>query len=141
MCKKFLRENQMSSAALVEEAAHWAKAIVDREARCPGDLRNAMSRVARRNGLSVNLLWSLRYRKPKDILASAYFSLRSAYEAECERQLRLLKHELQETMSSASVDERLVREIQALVGSSDPSNLTHPQQEMRNAPRTSIIDP
>lgn len=81
----------------VDQAAAWANEMVLRETRGPGDLPNAMERLERRHGLPSKTLWSLRYRRPKDIFASLYFKLSEAYQAECERQMRRLSHELEIT--------------------------------------------
>jgi hypothetical protein len=85
---------KMSSLAIVDSAAFMARAMVQREARGPGDTDNAMRRIETRYGVPYGVLWSLRYRKPKDILASAFLTLSNAYEAECERQRRAIDHDL-----------------------------------------------
>ncbi|HVI30438.1 hypothetical protein [Hansschlegelia sp.] len=100
---------------LVERAARWADALVRAESRGPGDLDNAMRRIARRYRLSHSVLWRLRYRRPRDVLASVYFTLLAAYEAECARQIDRLAHELEITKAVAGVDGRAVRAAQALV--------------------------
>jgi hypothetical protein len=107
----------MSSAALVSDARSWANNLILREARGPGDTENAMRRLAARYGLDFGALWSLRYRPPKRIFADVYFSLKAAYEAECERQLRLLEHELAITKAKAGADHPAVRAVEALVRS------------------------
>lgn len=93
MHKKPLENEQMSSAAFVEEATDWARALVRRECRGPGDIEPAMRRLEARYGLPYSTLWRLRYRKPKDIMVSIYARLQAAYLAECDRQQRLLRHE------------------------------------------------
>lgn len=65
------------------------------------------------------MLWRLRYRRPKDVLASVYFTLRSAYEAECARQIDRLAYELELTKATAGTDSRAVRAVEALVGEED----------------------
>jgi hypothetical protein len=94
MRQKSLRQEQKMSA-IVAEAREWANALVRLEARGPGDLDRAMRRVESRYGVPFSILWTLRYRAPKDILASVYFSLRAAYLAECERQQKRFDHELE----------------------------------------------
>jgi len=69
-----LRAEQVSSA--VDQAAVWARELTRQEARGPGDLSNAWRRLEARYGVPAATFWSLRYRKPKDILASVYFRLR-----------------------------------------------------------------
>ena len=89
------------SSAVVEDARAMAKHLVNREAKGPGDTENAMRRIEARYGVSFATLWGLRYRAPKDMMASAYFRLQAAYQAECERQMRRLEHELEITKAKA----------------------------------------
>ncbi len=91
MCKKFLRGLQMQDG--VTEARGWALELVRREARGTGDTANAMRRVGHRYGIDYAVLWSLRYRPPKNMVVSVYERLRAAYLAECDRQERLIRHE------------------------------------------------
>lgn len=113
--KKSLRVEQ-SDAALVERAALWAQAIVQRESRGPGDLDNAMRRLEVRYGVPFQALWALRYRKPKALIASIYLRLQAAYEAECARQMRQLKHELETTRRKAGAFDPAVAAAAAVVG-------------------------
>jgi hypothetical protein len=112
--KTLLQVKQMHEA-LINDARQWAGALVQREARGPGDTDNAMRRISQRYGVDYGALWSLRYRPPKRIFADIYFQLRAAYEAECERQLRQLEHELTITREKAGSDRASVRAAQALV--------------------------
>lgn len=121
MDKKPLRERQMSDVALVERAASWADALLKLESRGPGDLDNAMRRLARKTGVSYATFWKLRYRRPKDVFASVYFSLLAAYEAEHKRQLERLTHELELTRAIAGADCRAVRSAEALVAAANQS--------------------
>jgi hypothetical protein len=93
VCQKFSQDLQMSPTAFVEEAADKAKWLVQRETRGPGDLDNAMRRLEARYGIPFATFYNLRYRKPKEIFVSAYIAVLAAYEAERERQQRLLEHE------------------------------------------------
>ena len=102
--------------AAVEQAASWARELTRREVRGPGDLENAWRRLEARYGVPVNTFWQLRYRRPKDIVASLYFRLSGAYQAECERQMRRLKYEIEITKAIAGPDHAVVRKIEALVG-------------------------
>ena len=82
--------------AVVDEAAHWAEALLQRSYRGPGDTIEAASyRAEQKYGVPAQTFWALRYRKPKDILASIYKTLQAAYEAECGRQEARLRHELE----------------------------------------------
>ena len=102
--------------AVVADARDWALKMVHRESRGPGDRDRAMAAVARRCRVTPSLIRSLHYRPPKDIWASAYFSIAGAYRAECEKQRKLLDHELQITAAKAGADAPLVRAAAALAG-------------------------
>jgi hypothetical protein len=80
---------------LVETARAWSNELLRQEARGPGDLPNAMRRLETRYGLPARTFWSLRYRPPADILAGVFVKLQAAYQAECQRQLRKLTHEIE----------------------------------------------
>lgn len=80
-------------ASGVSEAKEWASAMVLREMRSPGDMENAMRRLESRYGIPWRIFHNLRYRPPSDVLVGVWRQLRAAYEAECERQERLLAHE------------------------------------------------
>lgn len=111
---KFLGD-VMTDAAYVDQAAEWAKALTRAESRGPGDLENAWRRLEARYGVSPNTFWSLRYRRPKDIAVSVFVRLRAAYQAECERQMRRLKHELEITRAIAGPDNSAVVAAEAVV--------------------------
>jgi hypothetical protein len=109
----------MNDAALVDEAAAWARELTLREARGPGDRENAWRRLEARYGITFGAFWSLRYRRPKAILASLYLRLRAAYAAECERQRRKLEHEIAITRATAGPDHPAVVAAQIVVGEED----------------------
>lgn len=118
VCK---RAKTMSDAAYVAEATLWAKAMVKQESRGYGDTLPAMQRLGDRHKLNWRLLWNLHYRPPKGVFAGAYFTLKAVYELECERQLRLLTHEIETTKAKAGPDARAVRAGVALVdAAADP---------------------
>lgn len=100
----------------VATASEMARVMIQREAKGPGDLDNAMRRIEARYGVPYSFLWSLRYRPPKELVVSAWHSLRCAYRSECERQARLLQHEIavMEAMDD-DVDPHLVEQAEALV--------------------------
>lgn len=104
------------SEALISDARYWANQLVLRESRGPGDTENAMRRIASRYGVDFGALWSLRYRPPPRIFADVYFALRSAYQAECERQLRMLRHDLELTKAVAGPGLNSVAAAEAVVG-------------------------
>lgn len=105
----------MSDAAFVDQAAAWSNKLLLREITGPGDTEDAMRRLSRRHGIPRSTLWSLRYRKPKGILSGTFARIRQAYEAECERQLRLLQHELEITKRIAGPDHADVLAAEAVV--------------------------
>ena len=102
--------------ANVSEAQAWANELVRRESRGPGDLENAMRRLDARYGIPWRIFWSLRYRPPSDVLHGIYMRLRAAYQAECDRQTRLLKHEIEITKLKAGADAPVVVQAAAVVG-------------------------
>lgn len=75
----------MNSAAYVEEAGKWAKALVHAESRFPGDYGPAMRRVASRIGISFKLLWRLHYEPPKSLGVEKYSAIWESY---CDQQQR-----------------------------------------------------
>ena len=109
----FLRLEQIREP--VDEAAKWASSMTRSESRGPGDYVPAMERVARKVGVSQSLIWSLHYRKPKDIWTKAYLKLKAAYEQERRRQLGKLVNEMRDAKKSGA-DPALVREVLALAG-------------------------
>lgn len=117
MCKKPLREEQMSSA--VSEARDWAKWLVQRESRGPGDIENAMRRLEARYGIPFSTFWGLRYRPPKDILVSTFEQLRDAYLAEHEKHQRLLRHETEITKAKSGMSSAFARAGAALGRAAD----------------------
>jgi hypothetical protein len=119
MCKSLLRGEQMSSAAFVDEAAEKARVLVSRETRSPGDTDNAMRRIERKFGVPYATLWALRYRRPKDILVSAYASVIHAYQAQCDEQMRRLEHERAITKAKGGLASYLVKASDALGGEED----------------------
>ena len=117
MCKKGL---QMSDTAYLDQAAMWSKDLTRMKSRGPGDTENAMRSVAREYNLDYGFLWSLRYRRDRlrIISVSVYETIRAAYRAECERQLRKLENEIARTEEIAGADSNSVRAAKAVVGPS-----------------------
>lgn len=85
MFKKGLTPEQ----AFVERAKEVARDLVQHESRGNGDTENAMRRLESRYGVPYGLLWSLRYRPPRDIMMGAWHRLMIAYEAQCDHVERL----------------------------------------------------
>ncbi|MBN9332967.1 hypothetical protein [Devosia sp.] len=109
----------MTDLSVVDEAQQWAGMLERREHRGPGDtLEAARSRVARKHKLPEQLLWTLRYRKPKRIWADLYKRLELAVAAEIQSQEARLAHELEITKALAPTPSRLalVHEAEALLG-------------------------
>lgn len=121
MSKKALRSEQeiMTDSAIVDEASRWADALVQSEYRGPGDtIEAAMYRKEQKTGVSFQTFWALRYRKPKDMLASVFFRLKAAYDHECARQEARLQHELEmlRKVRGDAPDTPAIRAAEALVG-------------------------
>lgn len=106
MCKK-LRAREMSNV-FVTDAASWAEYLVRREYREWGDMDDSIDSAARKAGVDRGVIWKLRYRRPRDLMASAYFKLKAAYEAECERVERAADHERKITRITNEASARLV---------------------------------
>lgn len=76
--------------------------------------RHEACRETLRDTLSGSLGASLP--QPRDVFVSVYFALHNAYAAECERQMRLLTDEIEQTKQIAGADSHAVRAAVALVG-------------------------
>lgn len=109
----------ISADIFVDEASTKASWLVQREARGPGDLPNAMRRLEARYGIPYSTFVLLRYRRPKDILISVYVRISEAHRAECERQKRLIEHEAYRADARTNFGRSVVAEAQALVRSDD----------------------
>jgi hypothetical protein len=105
----------MSDATYLDEAAEWSKSLTRMRARGPGDTENAMRSIEREYGVDYWLLWRLRYRKSvlKDIGVSAYMRLKAAYQAECERQMRKLQHDIAKTEAITGITDPVVVAVKA----------------------------
>jgi len=115
----------------VDRAAGWADALIRREHRGPGDtVEAARGRVARKYRLPENLLWALRYRKPKRIWADLYLSLEAAVAAQIESQEARLAHEIELTkaITSSKASRALVHEAEALLGSASGETARTPSE-------------
>jgi len=101
----------------VEQSALWARELTRREARGPGDIESAWHRLQARYGVPFRTFWALRYRPPKTIAADLYLRLCAAYQAECDRQMRKLRHELEITKATAGAAAASVVAAAAVVDS------------------------
>ena len=103
MCQKEFGRHDMDVAA----ARDTHQKIIAKLMRGPGDMENAMRRLEARYWVPWRTFWQLRYRPPSDVFVGVYLRLKAAYEAECERQERLLRHEREITKAKASAFEAL----------------------------------
>lgn len=120
MSKTCLGDVMTDARPFIEEASTWADTLVHNESRGPGDYVNARRRLANKLKIPHGKLWDLKYRSPASICVSIYFALRNAYQAECERQLRRLAHELEITKKIAGSDGRAVSAAETLVEKAKP---------------------
>ena len=109
------------SQTYVDQAAIWSKDLTRMRSRGAGDIENAMRELERTYGVEYSTLWSLRYRRDriKRIGVDFYLKLQAAYQAECQRQLRKLQHEITITEQIAGASSAAVRSAKALVGETD----------------------
>lgn len=108
-------DRKIMSDVFVNNAQEWANELVRRESRGPGDYENAMRRLESRYGIPWQTLWRLRHGRLKDVYVSIYVRLQSAYQAECERQMRLLAHEITVAKAKGLADTPAYRAAEALV--------------------------
>lgn len=104
----------MTDMSVVDEAATWADLLVKREHRGPGDtIDAARARAARKHKLPEQALWSLRYRKPKDIAGSIYRSLYRAYLAETQTMEAKIAENLKllEALPPGAARDRMVAQL------------------------------
>ena len=112
----------MSDVAYIDAAEQWSKDLTRMKARgSNGDILGAMRQIEREYGVDYWTIWKLRYRRStiKDIGVSIYMRLQAAYQAECEKQLRKLEHEIEITEAIAGADSDAVRAAKALVGETE----------------------
>lgn len=100
----------------VAEARSWASELVRRESKGPGDMENAMHRLEAKHGIPWRVFWALRYRPPTDLFVRVYLQIQSAYVSECERQERLLRHEIEITKATLGPHSVAVRKAEAVLG-------------------------
>ena len=115
MRKEYLRKGKrMNAATFVDTAGKLAGQMLAREMRGPGDVDNAMRRLEARYGVPYQALWSLRYRRPKEIAVHVYAGIIAAYDAQCEQQAKRLEHERSITRAKGSIAEAFVRAADAV---------------------------
>jgi len=115
-----LRETQKLKASdFVAEAAKWADDLTKAAEQTHGSKEAAIEAVARKTGVNHSTLWSLRYRKPKDIAVSIYMKLKGAYERELMRQEGLLRHDNEIRRAKMGNADSLVVETEAFLAALD----------------------
>lgn len=117
MVRKNWTDGQMTDAAYLDQAALWSKDLTRMRARGPGDIENAMRAIERDYGVDYWFIYQLRYKRDrlKFMSISVYERLKAAYQAECERQLQRLRHEITITEKIAGPDSAVVHAATALV--------------------------
>lgn len=116
------KENRVTSVAYlasvdpVDQAHEWSDEMVRRDLRGPGDVDNAMRRVARRIGVAYSLLWNLRYRKPKDIPTRQYLKLWCAWETLKDNQMRALKDDYARTIAESGYGHNSLASAASVLG-------------------------
>lgn len=110
------RERSVNATSFDDLARQYARTLEDREALSNGQpITKARESVARRIGVPPGTLENLRRQRIKGIRAWIFERLRTAYEADCERQLKLLEHELEITRSLAPTAGVSLGEAEAIV--------------------------
>ena len=104
-----------SDFSATAEAKRIVNELLRLESRGSGDLEAAMRRLGNRYGLSWRVFWNLRYRNPEDVFVGVFEKLKTAYRAECRRQLRKLEHEIRIAQSKGVFVDDLAAETERLV--------------------------
>jgi hypothetical protein len=118
--------NELAPDRRIDQARDWALKLWDRIAAEPGENKeSAMHHAARLAKVSPGTVWSFRYRPPKKLDVTAYFSIRAAYErhvASVEATLAQNLVVLRSLPATASRD-RLVAQMEEFLGNqeSDPA--------------------
>jgi hypothetical protein len=101
-CEKVSRSEQksMSATVYVDRARGMARFLEDREAHAVGDRELARKRIEQRYGIAGSMLYSLRYRPPKQIAADIYAKLCTAVEDVAQRQIKILEIEIAQARES-----------------------------------------
>jgi hypothetical protein len=118
MCKKPLKDRQMSDATYLDEAEKWSKELTRMRSSGPGGVEKAMYEVESIYGIDYWLQWRLRYRRAdiKSISVSAYMRLKAGHQSERERQMRMLQNENRKLEEVAGPNNAVVVAVKGLVG-------------------------
>lgn len=84
-------ESGMSST---DATIEYARKMIQAEARGPGDLEPAMTRLEARTGIGFWTLRGLWYRRRKLVDNDLFLAVRGAYLSLCERQVAIHQHNL-----------------------------------------------
>lgn len=108
----------MAESIHVRKAQEMARALIAREASTGRDTGEAMRIASRKHGIPFSALWALRYRAPKDVFASVFFAIQTAYEATVADQERKLRHEIDIQKAKGALAEDSARQILDVAGCS-----------------------
>lgn len=133
-----LVEKTMGSA---DVAAGYVRRMVEKETRGWGDGNNALTRLARRYGLSHWTLNHLRTGRAKTVEAGVFARIKSAYLDLCERQIQKLQQEIaiEKALHHDDYFEGLEQEAEALaerLAAQKQAVLRRPATPQRNAEGT-----
>lgn len=131
-------QKKMTDMSAVDRAASWADLLIGREHRGLGDTVDAArSRAARKHKLPERLLWSLRYRRPKEIGATLYLKIQEAVEAETQTMEAKIAENIKllEALPSGPARDRMVAQLARF--QADSPNQT---QATQAAPRRRSTD-
>lgn len=95
-------------------AQKWVESMVLRETRKPGDTVNAMRRLSERYKIPYSLLFSLKYRPPKDLWVSEFEKLEAAYNDSIRRAVTALDQERKLTEAKTGIGARIMSAVAAL---------------------------
>lgn len=127
VCKKRLqfckKGHGMNAGIFVDDARERVKAMIQGENRGPGDLDNAMQRIAGDIGVPYGELWKLRYRPGKSIEAHVYAGIVVGYERWRAEQAAAYAAERNAARPESLAARLFVRAADALVGEGDRSPL------------------
>mgnify|MGYP003542902210 CR=1 FL=1 len=114
MFKKSDNEVHGMSTAVASE---YVRRMVARESRGPGDTEGAMARLEARYGIGFWQLSHLRGGRAKPVDIRLFARIRAAYLDYCEKQIRLLQHEIavEKAINEDDSLEDLEREAEELV--------------------------
>lgn len=129
-------QTKMTDMSTVDMAASWADLLIGREHRGLGDTVDAArARAARKHKLPERLLWSLRYRRPKEIGATLYLKIKEAVEAETQTMEARIAENLRllEALPPGAARDRMVAQLarfQADSADQAQASKAHPRRRL-----------